>query len=131
MCGSFTGTGGQKLTRGSANFRNSTTTEDDRPGAAGWGLRADCGRAIYRHRPRNIGSHARFDGIEELGDGGCLVSCRQDSSVHLFNHGVDRRAVRNVPTPADIGIDTGVNVWLSPPAGPGGVLGPSGEVGRT
>jgi sugar lactone lactonase YvrE len=48
----------------------------------------------------------RFDGIEELGDGGYLVSCWQDSSVHLFSRGRDRQIVRNVPTPADIGIDT-------------------------
>jgi hypothetical protein len=48
----------------------------------------------------------RFDGIEELDDGGYLVSCWQDSSVHLFTHGRDRQVVRNVPTPADIGVDT-------------------------
>jgi sugar lactone lactonase YvrE len=48
----------------------------------------------------------RFDGIEELGDGRYLVSCWQDSSVHLFGGGRDRQIVRNVPTPADIGIDT-------------------------
>jgi hypothetical protein len=48
----------------------------------------------------------RFDGIEVLGDGKYLVSCWQDSSVHLFANGRDRQVVRNVPTPADIGIDT-------------------------
>ncbi|HEV7594197.1 MAG TPA: SMP-30/gluconolactonase/LRE family protein [Gemmatimonadaceae bacterium] len=48
----------------------------------------------------------RFDGIETLGDGDYLVSCWQDSSVHLFGHGRDRQIVRNVPTPADIGVDT-------------------------
>jgi sugar lactone lactonase YvrE len=48
----------------------------------------------------------RFDGIESMSDGGFLVSCWQDSSVHLFDHGTDRQIVRNVPSPADIGIDT-------------------------
>jgi len=48
----------------------------------------------------------RFDGIEGLHDGRFLVSCWQDSSVHLFGPGLDRQIVRNVPSPADIGIDT-------------------------
>jgi sugar lactone lactonase YvrE len=48
----------------------------------------------------------RFDGIEALSDGRFLVSCWQDSSVHLFTNGADRQIVRNVPSPADIGIDT-------------------------
>jgi hypothetical protein len=48
----------------------------------------------------------RFDGIEALPDGRFLVSCWQDSSVHLFSSGTDRQIVRNVPSPADIGIDT-------------------------
>ncbi|HEY0529471.1 MAG TPA: SMP-30/gluconolactonase/LRE family protein [Gemmatimonadaceae bacterium] len=48
----------------------------------------------------------RFDGIEALNDGRFLVSCWQDSSVHLFSNGADRQIVRNVPSPADIGIDT-------------------------
>ena len=48
----------------------------------------------------------RFDGIEALHDGRFLVSCWQDSSVHLFGPGLDRQIVRNVPSPADIGIDT-------------------------
>jgi len=48
----------------------------------------------------------RFDGIEALSDGRFLVSCWQASSVHLFGRASDRQIVRNVPTPADIGIDT-------------------------
>ncbi|HTD82979.1 MAG TPA: SMP-30/gluconolactonase/LRE family protein [Gemmatimonadaceae bacterium] len=48
----------------------------------------------------------RFDGIEALHDGRFLVSCWRDSSVHLVGGGVDRQIVRNVPSPADIGIDT-------------------------
>jgi len=48
----------------------------------------------------------RFDGIEAISGGRFLVSCWQDSSVHLFSRGADRQIVRNVPSPADIGIDT-------------------------
>jgi sugar lactone lactonase YvrE len=48
----------------------------------------------------------RFDGVEALDGGRFLVSCWQDSSVHLYGHGLDRQIVRNVPSPADIGIDT-------------------------
>ena len=48
----------------------------------------------------------RFDGVEALGGGRFLVSCWQDSSVHLFSAGHDRQIVRNLPAPADIGIDT-------------------------
>ncbi|MFL5568505.1 MAG: SMP-30/gluconolactonase/LRE family protein [Gemmatimonadaceae bacterium] len=48
----------------------------------------------------------RFDGIEQLSGGRFLVSCWQDSSIHVFDNGTDRQIVRNVPTPADIGIDT-------------------------
>jgi len=58
----------------------------------------------------------RFDGIEPLRDGGFLVSCWQDSSVHLFDHGNDRQIVRNVPSPADIGIDTKRNRLAIPVA---------------
>ena len=48
----------------------------------------------------------RFDGIEALPDGRFLVSCWQDSSIHVFGKGTDKQLVRNVPSPADIGIDT-------------------------
>ena len=48
----------------------------------------------------------RFDGIEPLSGGRFLVSCWQDSSVHVFGPKLDRQIVRNVPSPADIGIDT-------------------------
>src|SRR3954464_2832708 len=58
----------------------------------------------------------RFDGIEAVGGGKFLVSCWQDSSVHLFSGGHDRQIVRNLPSPADIGIDT--KRWrLAVPAG--------------
>jgi sugar lactone lactonase YvrE len=48
----------------------------------------------------------RFDGVEPIGGGRFLVSCWQDSSVHLFGNHLDKQIVRNVPSPADIGIDT-------------------------
>jgi DNA-binding beta-propeller fold protein YncE len=59
----------------------------------------------------------RFDGIEVLKDGRFLVSCWQDSSVHLFDGGRDRRIVRDVQTPADIGIDTRRGRLAIPTAG--------------
>jgi len=59
----------------------------------------------------------RFDGIEVLNDGRFLVSCWQDSSVHLFDGRRDRQIVRNVPTPADIGIDTRRGRLAIPTAG--------------
>lgn len=58
----------------------------------------------------------RFDGIEAIGGGRFLVSCWQDSSVHLFSNGKDRQIVRHLAAPADIGIDT--KRWrLAVPAG--------------
>jgi len=48
----------------------------------------------------------RYDGIESLSGGRYLVTCWQDSSVHLISGRSDRPIVRNVPSPADIGIDT-------------------------
>lgn len=58
----------------------------------------------------------RFDGLEAIGGGRFLVSCWQDSSVHLFSGGADRQIVRNLASPADIGIDT--KRWrLAVPAG--------------
>lgn len=58
----------------------------------------------------------RFDGLEAIGGGRFLVSCWQDSSVHLFSGGKDRQIVRHLASPADIGIDT--KRWrLAVPAG--------------
>ncbi|HZE09641.1 MAG TPA: SMP-30/gluconolactonase/LRE family protein [Gemmatimonadaceae bacterium] len=48
----------------------------------------------------------KFDGIEPLSDGSFLVSSWADSSVHQFKGREDIKVVRNVPTPADIGLDT-------------------------
>jgi hypothetical protein len=48
----------------------------------------------------------KFDGIEPLPNGSFLVSSWADSSVHQFKGREDIQIVRNVPTPADIGLDT-------------------------
>lgn len=48
----------------------------------------------------------RLDGVETLGGDRILYSSWADSSVHLFADGRDRRLVRDVPEPADIGLDT-------------------------
>jgi hypothetical protein len=48
----------------------------------------------------------KFDGIEPLPNGSFLVSSWADSSVHQFKGREDIQVVRNVPTPADIGLDT-------------------------
>jgi sugar lactone lactonase YvrE len=48
----------------------------------------------------------KFDGIEPLPNGTFLVSSWADSSIHQFGKGEDIQVVRNVPTPADIGLDT-------------------------
>jgi hypothetical protein len=48
----------------------------------------------------------KFDGIEPLPNGTFLVSSWADSSIHQYGKGEDIQVVRNVPTPADIGLDT-------------------------
>ena len=48
----------------------------------------------------------RLDGVEVLPGGGILYTSWADSSVHLLAGGRDRQIVREVPEPADIGIDT-------------------------
>lgn len=56
----------------------------------------------------------RFDGVEALADGRILVSSWADSTVHLVANGHDVRLVRNVPAPADIGVDTKRGLVLVP-----------------
>jgi sugar lactone lactonase YvrE len=56
----------------------------------------------------------RWDGVEALADGRILVSSWTDSTVHLLTDGHDERLVRNVPAPADIGVDTKRNLVLVP-----------------
>ena len=56
----------------------------------------------------------RWDGVEALPDGRILVSSWTDSTVHLITDGHDERLVRNVPAPADIGVDSKRNLVLVP-----------------
>lgn len=56
----------------------------------------------------------RWDGVEALADGRILVSSWTDSTVHLLANGHDERLVRNVPAPADIGVDTKRGLVLVP-----------------
>lgn len=48
----------------------------------------------------------QLDGVEALADGALLFTSWADSSIHLLANGHDRPIIRNVPVPADIGIDT-------------------------
>jgi sugar lactone lactonase YvrE len=48
----------------------------------------------------------QLDGVEVLPDGRILFTSWADSSIHLLANGRDRRIIREVPVPADIGIDT-------------------------
>lgn len=58
--------------------------------------------------------HGKWDGVEALPDGRILFSSWTDSSVHLLANGHDERLVRNVPAPADIGVDTKRGLVLVP-----------------
>jgi sugar lactone lactonase YvrE len=58
-------------------------------------------------RPRLIRTgKGQLDGVEALADGALLFTSWADSSIHLLANGRDRPIIRNVPVPADIGIDT-------------------------
>jgi hypothetical protein len=48
----------------------------------------------------------QLDGVEVLPDGTILVSSWADSSIHALADGRDVQIVREVPVPADIGLDT-------------------------
>jgi sugar lactone lactonase YvrE len=56
----------------------------------------------------------KWDGVEALADGRILLSSWTDSTVHLLTDGHDERLVRNVPAPADIGVDTKRGLVLVP-----------------
>lgn len=56
----------------------------------------------------------KWDGVEALDDGRILVSSWSDSTVHLLSDSHDERLVRNVPAPADIGVDTKRGLVLVP-----------------
>jgi hypothetical protein len=48
----------------------------------------------------------RLDGVEVLPSGAILYASWADSSLHLLTDGRDRQVLREVPAPADIGVDT-------------------------
>ena len=48
----------------------------------------------------------QLDGIEILRGGTILYTSWADSSIHALAGGVDRRIIREVPVPADLGLDT-------------------------
>jgi len=56
----------------------------------------------------------QLDGVEVLSDGAVLFTSWADSSIHLLANGRDRPIIRDVPVPADIGIDTKRNRLLLP-----------------
>lgn len=48
----------------------------------------------------------QLDGVEALPNGTLLFTSWADSSIHALTGGRDRQIVREVPVPADIGVDT-------------------------
>jgi len=48
----------------------------------------------------------KFDGLEVLPDGRFIVTCWNDSSLHVIGTGTDARVVKNLSWPADLGYDT-------------------------
>jgi sugar lactone lactonase YvrE len=60
-----------------------------------------------RAKPQLIRTgQGQLDGVEALADGALLFTSWADSSIHLLANGRDRPVIRDVPVPADIGIDT-------------------------
>ncbi|MDB4899012.1 MAG: hypothetical protein JWN53_820 [Gemmatimonadetes bacterium] len=51
-------------------------------------------------------AHGNFDGVEVLPNGAIVYTSWADSSIHVLEGGRDRQIIRDVPEPADIGIDT-------------------------
>jgi sugar lactone lactonase YvrE len=76
-------------------------------------------------------AHGNFDGVEVLPNGSIVFASWADSSIHLLEKGVDRQIIRQVPEPADIGIDTRRNRLAIPLATLGRVqLWKLGSLGR-
>jgi sugar lactone lactonase YvrE len=76
-------------------------------------------------------AHGNFDGVEVLPDGAILFASWADSSIHVLERGVERQLIREVPEPADIGIDTRRNRLAIPMATLGRVeLWSLGSLGR-
>lgn len=48
----------------------------------------------------------QLDGVEPLRSGALMFSSWADSSIHVLHEGRDTRIIREVPEPADIGLDT-------------------------
>jgi hypothetical protein len=71
---------------------------------------ADFGAALatFNGNAREVLSDGkgRFDGVEALTDGRVLYTSWSDSSVHVYANGSDRQLIRNLPSPADLGVDT-------------------------
>jgi hypothetical protein len=78
--------------------------------------------------------NGKVDGLAMLPDGAALFASWVDSSVHLLANGRERVLVREVPAPADIGVDTRRNRLAIPLSTLGRVqlwsLGPIGRGGR-
>jgi sugar lactone lactonase YvrE len=55
-----------------------------------------------------------FDGVEVLPGGAIVYTSWTDSSIHVVSNGADRKLVRFVPEPADIGYDTKRGVLAIP-----------------
>lgn len=72
----------------------------------------------------------KLDGVEVLPSGAIMFSSWADSSVHLLENGRERKIIRDVPVPADIGVDTRRNRVAIPMSNVGWVqlwsLGPIG-----
>jgi sugar lactone lactonase YvrE len=62
-----------------------------------------------------VSGPGQYDGVEVLSNGNLLVSSWADSTVHVVHGGSHMMAaIRNVPAPADIGVDTKRNVVAIP-----------------
>ena len=56
----------------------------------------------------------QLDGVEVLRDGAIVFTSWADSSIHLLANGRDEPIIRDVPVPADIGLDTKRNILAIP-----------------
>ena len=55
-----------------------------------------------------------LDGVEMLPDHSIMYTSWADSSIHVLNGTMDRKIVRGVPVPADIGVDTRRHILAIP-----------------
>ena len=56
----------------------------------------------------------QLDGVEMLPDHSIMYTSWADSSIHVLNGTTDRKIVRGVPVPADIGVDTRRHILAIP-----------------